>query len=123
MFEQLKMMGQVAALLKDKHKLQEAANRVKSQLAALRVEGQAGQGAVRATASGLIRIVSLEIAPALIAGMAADETTRTLAGALISEATNDALAKAQAQMLSIISKEARELGLPDFTGDLGKMIE
>ncbi len=122
MFEQLKMMGQVAALLKDKQKLQDAATRIRTKLAAMRVDGTAGQGAARATASGLMRIVHLELAPGLLAGMAADDQTRQLASGLITEATNEALAKAQAQMLDIVNKEARDLGLPEFAGDLGKML-
>jgi DNA-binding protein YbaB len=121
-FDKLKAVGQLAGLLNNKDKVQGAAERVKARLGELRTEGQAGQGAVRVVASGAMRITSLELAPGLVAGMAADDRTRALAGSLIAEAVNDALAKAQAQLQATIAKEAKELGLGDMLGDLGGLV-
>lgn len=123
MFDKLKAMGSIAALLKDKDRLRAAAERVKDATARARATGQAGTGAVRAVASGQMRILEIEIAPALVAGMAADDATRRLAGALIAEAVNDALNGAQALVQQELRKEARELGLEDLPLDLGGLLK
>lgn len=122
MFDKLKAVGQLAGLMQNKEKIKDAADRVKGKLGELRVEGQAGQGAVRAVASGAMRIISLDLSPGLVSGMAVDERTRQLAGSLIAEAVNDALAKSQAAMQSMIAKEAKDLGLGDMIGDLGGIV-
>lgn len=122
MFDKLKAVGQLAGLMQNKEKIKDAADRVKGKLAELRVEGQSGQGAVRAVASGAMRIISLDLSPGRVSGMAVDERTRQLAGSLIAEAVNDALAKSQAAMQSMIAKEAKDLGLGDMIGDLGGIV-
>lgn len=90
MFDRLRAMGAVAGLLKDREKLRAAGQRIKDTTAAARATGEAGGGAVRVVASGRLRIVSMELTPALVAGMAADDRTRELAGSLIADAVNDA---------------------------------
>ncbi len=122
MFDKLKAVGQLAGLMQNKDKIKEAADRVKGRLTELRIEGQAGQGAVRAVASGAMRIISLDLSPGLVSGMAVDERTRQLAGSLIAEAVNDALSKSQAAMQAMIAKEAKDMGLGDMIGDLGGIV-
>jgi nucleoid-associated protein EbfC len=107
----MKMLGALTSLMKNKDKLREAGERVRATMAQLRVQGDAGAGAVRAVASGQMRIISIELTPALANGMAADDRTRALAGDLIAQAVNAALAAAQAQLAKTIDKEARDLGL------------
>lgn len=116
MFDNLKTMGALAGLMKNKERLREAGDRVKEKLAATRVRGEAGGGAARAVVSGQMRIVEIELSGPLVAGMAADDKTRALAGSLIAEAVNSALEQAQRLLQEEISKEARELGLPDLPG-------
>lgn len=123
MFDKLKAMGSIAALLKDKDRLRAAAERVKEATARARATGQAGAGAVRVTASGHLRVLEIELAPALVAGMAADDATRRLAGSFIADAVNDALANAQALAQQELRKEARELGLDDLPLDLGGLLK
>lgn len=122
MFDKLKTMGALAGLLKDKDRLRAAGERIKARAESIRAEGQAGGGAVRAAASGKLMIVSIEIAPALAAGMAADERTRGLAGSMIAEAVNGALAGAQQQIQEEIRREAKDLGLDDLPGGLGGLL-
>lgn len=119
MFDKLKAMGALAGLLKDKDRVRAAVERVKARAEEIRAEGQAGGGAVRAVASGKLRIVSIEIAPALASGMAVDEKTRRLAGDLIAEAVNGALAAAGEQIGAEVRREAKDLGLEEFAGSLG----
>ena len=122
MFDKLKAMGAMASLLKDKDKLRDAAGRIKARAAAARATGEAGGGAVRATVSGQLKVLSVELTPALASGMAVDTRTRELAGSLIAEAVNSALATAQATMKEAIDKETRELGLPDLGGQIGSLL-
>jgi DNA-binding protein YbaB len=122
MFDKLKAMGAVASLLKDKDKLRAAGDRIKDAAAATRATGEAGGGAVRVTVDGKMRIFDVDLQPALVAGMAADERTRSLAGSLIAEAANNAMAAAQTKMRVVIEKEARDLGLPDIPGELAEFL-
>jgi nucleoid-associated protein EbfC len=122
MFDKIKAMGQVAALLKDKERLRESAQRIKLRAAEVRAEGESGGGAVRATVDGTMKVLKVEMQPALVAGMAADERTRELAGTLIADAINQAIGKAQESMKGVISKEAADMGLPDLPGGLGGLI-
>lgn len=122
MFDKLKAFGAVASLLKDREGLKEAGQRIKQNAARTRATGESGGGEVRVIASGQMRVVSIELAPALVAGMAADDRTRELAGSLVADAVNDALAKAQALTQQELAKEAEALGLGDMAADLGGLL-
>jgi DNA-binding protein YbaB len=122
LFDKLKAMGAVAGLLKDRDRLRDAGERIKAATAAARAPGESGGGAVRVVATGRMRVESIELTPALVAGMAADDRTRELAGSLIAEAVNDALTKAQAVVQREVAKEAEALGLGDLPLDLGGLL-
>lgn len=122
MFDQLKAMQAVAGLLKNKEKLGEAGERIKARTDAMRVTGQAGGGACRATVSGRMVVTDLVLDPALLAGMSVDEKTRDLATSLIKDAVNDAMVKAQEQVKELIAREAEELGLPGMSDQLGGLL-
>ena len=111
MFDNMKTMAALAGLMKNKDKIKEAGDRVRQKMGETRVTGEAGAGAARAIVTGSMKVLSVELAPGLVMGMAADEKTRNLAGSLIADAVNDALAKAQAKVREAIDTEARELGL------------
>ena len=121
MFDQFKAMGQIAGLLKNKDRLADAAERVKAELEAVEVEGQAGGGAVRVRASGKLRILSVTVETAAAAGLATPEH-KADAEQLITEATNDALTKAQEAARVIVEREMQELGLPALPADLGNFL-
>lgn len=125
MFDNMKTMAAVAGLMKNKDKLREAGQRIKDKAEATRVTGEAGMGAARVVVTGAMKVISVELSPGLVVGMNADDKTRSLAGQLIAEATNDGLAKAQLKMKEAIDEEARALGfeggLPSgITGLLGQ---
>lgn len=122
MFDQLKAMQSVASLLKNKDQLAAAGERIKARTDALRVTGEAGGGACRATVTGRMTVVDLTLDPALLSGMAVDEKTRELATNLIKDAVNDALEKAQEQVKSMIAKEAEALGLPGVSDQLSGLL-
>ncbi len=116
MFDNIKAMGALAGLMKNKDKLKEAGERVKAKMDATRVIGEAGGGAARVIATGAMRIIEVELTHGLVLGMAADEKTRALAGSLIAEATNQALARAQLVMKETVDEEAKAMGLDGIPG-------
>ncbi len=122
MFDNLKTLGALSALMKNKDKLAESAQRVRLELEHARVTGDSGGGLVRAVASGDLRLVSIDIAPTLGAGIAASESDRAMAHSLIVEAVNEALAKARAKAQEVVKREADALGLPDLSGELGSSL-
>jgi DNA-binding protein YbaB len=113
MFDQMRALGAITSLMKDRQKLADAAGRVKDKLEAARVQGTAGQGAIVVTMSGAMRVVDVHVEPAMASAFSADEASRLLAQDLIAQATNDAMGKAQAVARETIAEEARELGLPE----------
>lgn len=120
MFDQLKSMGAVANLLKNRDGLKNAGERVKNKMERSQFTGVAGGGACKVVTNGQMKVLSVELTPALVSGMAADNKTRELAGSLIAEATNDALKQAQDALQAEIGKEAKALGLGDLAGgDMG----
>ncbi len=121
MLDKFKAMGAVAALMKDKDRLREASRRVQRRAEDARVEGRAGGGAVRAICNARLRVLEVELSPALLA-TGGDEATRQMAQELIVQATNDAMERAQQVMQEIIREEAAELGLDDLAGDLAGLL-
>ena len=122
MFENLKAMGAMAALLKDKDRLKSAGDRIKSAAAATRATGEGGAGAVRVTVDGKMHVLAVELQPALVSGMAADDRTRELAGNLSAGARNKCVAAAHGEMKVVLEKEAAALGLPGLGGDLAGLL-
>jgi len=110
MFDKFKSMGALAGLMQNKAKVQEAAARVKRELAGTRVVGEAGGGAVRVTAAGDMTILDVELTPALAVGLAASDSARDYAQSLIRDATNQALAKARDKMKESMKREAEAMG-------------
>ncbi len=122
MFDSLKSMGAVANLLKNKEQLVEAGQRVQEKLESLRVEGEAGGGAVRATVTGKMKVVSIDMGGAVTSGLGADEASRVMAQDLIVAAINDAMTKAQLAAQEAIADEARDLGVPELADKLGGLL-
>ncbi|MBL0927976.1 MAG: YbaB/EbfC family nucleoid-associated protein [Phycisphaerales bacterium] len=116
MFEQMKAMGAIAGLLKNKERIRETAAKVKERLAATEVTGAAGGGAVKVTISGSLRVTRVEIDRSVASGMGASDDARARAEALLAEAANDALERVQKVIRDEAAREARELGLPDLPG-------
>lgn len=122
MFDQFKQMQALAGLLKNKEGLRDAGERIKAKVERLRVEGEAGAGACRAIVTGKMRVESIELSAGLLQGMAVDERTRDLAAALVRDAVNDGLERAQAAIRSEVEREAAALGLEGLGGQLGGLL-
>jgi DNA-binding protein YbaB len=124
MFDSMKNLGALAGLMKNQDKIKTAGERVRTKLEATRVTGEAGAGAARAIVTGTLKVVSVELAPALVMGMASDAKTHELASSLIAEAVNNALAQAQLKMKEAIDVEAKDLGIDGLipNGGLGGLL-
>jgi DNA-binding protein YbaB len=116
MFDNIKSLGALAGILKNKDKLKESATRVRERMEATKVIGEAGAGAARVVVSGTMRVLEVDLAPGLVQGMAADERTRALAGSLIAEAVNEGLRRAQNAMKEAVDEESKALGLDGLPG-------
>ncbi len=96
MLNNLKSMAGLAGLLKDLPKIKARIAQLKERLAERTVTAEAGEGAVRVTATGLLRVASIDVDNAL---QAAREMAEREAAAV-----------------------ADELGLPLPSGGLGGLI-
>lgn len=119
MFDRLKSMTALAGLMQNRGKVQEAADRVKRELAGVRVGGEAGGGAVRVVVAGDMTVIDVWLSPALAAGMAASEPSRDYAQTLIRDAVNAAQMKSREKMREILKREAEAMGLGDLAGEMG----
>jgi DNA-binding protein YbaB len=124
MFENLKGMAGLAGMLKDLPRIKAKLEEVKQQLGEMTVEADTGGGAVRVTANGLLRVVSVKLDAALIAGLVdpANEQDRAIAEDLITGAVNTALQKAREVAEREMASAAGEMGLPLPPGGLGGLI-
>lgn len=122
MFDQMKQMGALAALLKNKDKLAEAGSRVRRTLEDSPAIGEAGGGAVRVSVGGEMKVLRVEIAPAVASGLATGDEARRQVESLVLEATNDALRLAQERLKEAVEREARGLGLEGLGEQLGGLL-
>lgn len=121
MFDKFKAMGAVAGLMKNQDGIKQAAARVREKMEKTTVTGEAGSGAARAVVTGTLKVISVELSPALVGGMNADERTRQLASSLIADAVNEAMRQAQLRIKEAIDVETKALGLEGMIPDLAAL--
>lgn len=68
-----------------------------------------------------MKVLEVNLAPALVAGMAADNQTRVLAGNLIAEATNEAITLARRKLKEEVNEKRENWEFPNSQG-LGDMM-
>lgn len=124
MFDSLKGMASMANLMKDLPRLQARMEEVKASLDRLEVNAETGGGAVRVRANGQLRVLGIEIEPALLAGLGDgdDAADRALAEDLIVGAVNAALEKARNAAAEELQSAAAEVGLPVPPGGLSSLL-
>lgn len=125
MLDQMKMLGALSGILKNRDKLAGAGDRIKAKLAAVKVTGQSTGGGVKAIVSGALVVQKIELSPQVVQQINAGGVTRDGATQLICEAVNDAIAAAQVEIKKAVDEEAKTLGLeggiPDMAG-LGNLL-
>ncbi len=124
MFENLKGMAGLAGLMKDLPRIKAKMDEVKQRLADVTVSAETGGGAVRATANGLLRVVSINVDQALLVGLVdvTNPDDRAVAEELIAGAVNAALAKARELAERELAEAAGQMGLPLPPGGLSGLI-
>lgn len=125
MFDSIKAMSAMASLMKNKEAVGEAFQRVMRELETrtVTVEGakQAdGSPGIVVVASGKLEIVSVTLAPALLAA-SQDDAGRAKLQQLIAGASNAALKRAKELLMGEVAREAKALGLPEMPG-LDKLL-
>ncbi|MFM9957933.1 MAG: YbaB/EbfC family nucleoid-associated protein [Phycisphaerales bacterium] len=116
MFDQLKQMGALAGLLKNKDKIQDSVKAFQESLEGMSATGSASGGAVRVTVNGKMKVLSVKIDPSVANGMGKDAHSREMGERLILEATNDAMETVQGMVRDEANRHARGLGLPELPG-------
>lgn len=111
MLDQLKAVGALAGLLKDRDKLQKMGERIQARLEQVRATGSAQGGAITAVVTGRMRVVSIDLGARAALASPAD---RALTQKMIADAINDALAKAELLAKDAALEEAKANGLPDL---------
>ncbi len=124
MLDNLKSLAGLGGLLKDLPKIKERMAALKDRLGQQTVTGETGGGAVRVTATGLLRVVAVEVDPAMLAGLvdSTDPQDKAMAEDLIAGAVNMALQKARELAEKEAAAVAAELGLPFPPGGLGGLV-
>lgn len=124
MFDSFKMMGTVASLMKNKHKIAEAVQRVQANLEDRKISVNAPDGSVQLTMNGKARIQSLIIAPAALVAASSDPAAKDKLEKTIAGAITAAQARAMDILKAEFEREATELGLPELasSGGLAQML-
>ena len=115
MFDQLKNLKQLAGLMGNAGELKEKFDQVQQQLAAKSVEADAGSGAVRVRVDGKLKVLDVQLDPALLAALHPDTSSdidRDLVQRLIVEATNAAMTKAQSLIRDEMAAVTGGMDLP-----------
>lgn len=125
MLDQMKMLGALSGILKNKDKLMGAGDRIKAKLGTVKVTGESTGGGVKATVTGSLVVQKIELSSQVVQQINAGGVTRDGATQLICEAVNDAIAAAQVEIKKAVDEEAKSLGLeggmPDMAG-LGNLL-
>jgi len=108
-------LGNIADLMKSAGQLREGVARATEALGRLRVEGAAGDGAVVVSANGKMELISVRLAPTLLAAGDADALE-----ALVLEAANAALGRARDEAARAASQLAGGLPIPGLSNLLDK---
>ena len=113
MFDQLKNLGN---MMQQAQQLQGRMQEAKEKVGEIRVEGIAGGEMVKVTATGDMKIVSVQVDPSLI-----ETQDRELIEELVSAATNHALQKAKEAAASAMSEVAGGMNIPGLDDALSKL--
>ena len=124
MFDRLKGMAGLAGLMKDLPRIKAKFEEIKERLGAMTTSAETGGGAVRVIVNGQMRVVSIEVDQALLAGLidAGHAEDRALASDLIAGAVNAAMERAKEMAAKEMSAAAAELGLPVPPDGLAGML-
>lgn len=118
MFDQLKNIKSLAALMANSGELKARFEQFQQELAKKTVDADAGAGAVRVTMNGKFEVLRVAIDPAMMGSLAGEgeDADRRMVEDLIAAAVNAALAKAQQLARDEAMKITGGLNIPGLTG-------
>jgi DNA-binding protein YbaB len=124
MFDNLKMMGAVASLMKNKEKIAIAMQRVQANLEERRITVNAPDGSVRVVMNAKSKIESITFAPEVLAAAASDAMAKERLERMIAGAISAAQARVVEILKAEIDREAKDLGVPELadSGALSKLL-
>ncbi len=108
-------MKDMQRMMKEAQKMAAEVQKAQEELADVEVEGSAGGGAVKATATGDLRVVSITIDPGFFEGTPDPDDIEML-GDTVTAAVNDALTKARDLQEQTLGPIAGGMGLPGMPG-------
>ncbi len=125
MFDQLKMMGAVANLMKNKEAIAEAAARVQENLEKRVVTVEAPDKSISVQVNGKLAVLEIRLADRVVKDAASNPETQAKMEKLIVGAVNAAMARAKEIIQEEISTETQKLGLGDLGGlsSLGNLLK
>ncbi|MCA3006057.1 MAG: YbaB/EbfC family nucleoid-associated protein [Planctomycetaceae bacterium] len=125
MFDQLKMMGAVANLMKNKEAIAEAAARVQENLEKRVVTVEAPDKSISVQVNGKLAVLEIRLADRVVKDAASNAETQAKMEKLIVGAVNAAMARAKEIIQEEISTETQKLGLGDLGGlsSLGNLLK
>lgn len=113
MFDQMKMMKQLAGVMGNLGDIREKMERVQSELADKTVDAEAGAGAVRVTMNGRFEVVRVQIDPSMVTVLAGagTEADRQMVEELIASAMNAAVLQVQELLKQTLGEAAMGMGI------------
>lgn len=113
MFDQMKMMKQLAGMMGNLGDIKEKMERVQAELGEKTVEAESGAGAVRVTMNGRFEVVNVAIDPAMVTVLAGAGTDadRAMVEELITSAMNAAVMQVQELLKSTLGDAALGMGI------------
>ena len=108
-------MKDLQRMMKEAQKMAAEVQKAQAELAEVEVEGSAGGGAVKAKATGDLRILSVTIDDGFFDG-APDADDIEMLGDTVTAAVNDALTKARDLQEQTLGPIAGGMGLPGMPG-------
>jgi DNA-binding protein YbaB len=124
-FDQLKMMGAVANLVKNKEAIAEAAARVQENLEKRVITVEAPDKSISVQVNGKLAVLEIRLAERVVKDAASSPETQAKMEKLVVGAVNAAMARAKEIIQEEISTETQKLGLGDLGGlsSLGNLLK
>lgn len=113
MFDQIKMMKQLAGLMGNMGEIREKVDQFQAELGEKTVEAEAGAGAVRVQMNGRFEVLSVQVDPAMVATLAGvgTDADRAMVQELISSAVNAAVLQVQELLKQSLGEAVGEMGI------------
>ena len=117
MFDQLKNLKGMAELMGNAGQLKEKFAQMQAELERIRVDAEAGAGAVRVTVNGKFKVLAVELDRAMIQALCSEggadvDADKQMIEQLVLSATNAAMAKAQEQIQQQIGSLTGGMNIP-----------